>query len=310
MALRKTSKPDDIDPMKVCTLALKQVKCVADYNRIGTANSPETLTSAWSLLTELEQQRITDIVNNNAQPDPQALADELMACGTALELKRIKAEYGDVAVKTAWKLLSAAERERIKQLYSESQPEPQPQSEPTKQPKRALYVISQDMHQSADELEAKLDGIDDQNKQASLINLWLQESAGLQDEMNERVNSYLWVIRKQKQLAEYRAVEGKRLRELAEQSENLAKRLEGQLLNFMDSHNLNKLETKDFKVSPRHASQEPLIVDEDFPLDQVPEEFVVVSRVVNRKLVKEAIKGGQQLPFATLGTKTRYLYIC
>jgi len=309
MASRKSTKPETINPTQVCTLALKQVKCAADYNRIGTANSPETLTSAWSLLAESEQQRITDIINNNIQPNPQALVDELIACESALELKRVKSEYGDL-VKQAWKLLSQPERERIKQLCSESQPEPQPQSEPIKQPKRALYVISQDLHQSTDELEAKLDDIDDPNEQATLINLWLQESAGLQGEMNERVNSYLWVIRQQKQRAEYRAAEGKRLRELAEQSEKLAKRLEGQLLNFMDSHNLSKLETKDFKVSPRHASQEPLLVDEDFPLDQVPDEFVVVSRVVNRKLVKEAIKGGQQLPFATLGTKTRYLYIC
>ncbi len=128
------------------------------------------------------------------------------------------------------------------------------------------------MHQSADELEAKLDATDDPNEQATLIELWLQESTRLRDEMNERVNSYLHVIKRQKALAEYRASKGKRLRKLAEQSENLAKRLEGQLLNFMDSHNLGKLETKDFKVSPRHASQEPVIVNEDFPIEQVPEE--------------------------------------
>lgn len=165
------------------------------------------------------------------------------------------------------------------------------------------------MHQAVDELEAKLDGIDAPDDQAQMIDLWLQESAGLQNEMNERVNAYLWVIRKQKHLAEYRNTEGKRLRELAEQSESLAKRLEKHLLQFMDSHNLGKLETKDFKVSSRHASQEPLIVDEDFPIDQVPEEFVLVSRAVNRKLVKEHIQAGNQLPFASLGIKSRYLYV-
>ena len=96
MASRKSTKPETINPTQVCTLALKQVKCAADYNRIGTANSPETLTSAWSLLAESEQQRITDIINNNIQPDPQALVDELIACESALELKRVKAEYGDL----------------------------------------------------------------------------------------------------------------------------------------------------------------------------------------------------------------------
>jgi len=331
MALRKTSKPETIDAVQVCTLAFKQVKCAADYNRIGTANTPETLTAAWNLLTELEQQRITDIVNNNAQPDPQALADELIACGSALELKRVKSEYGD-AVKEAWKLLPQSERDRIKTLCDNGQrqsteetpqpvieqptsyqveapPQPVEPTQPTQPTKRSLYAISTDLYQAADELEAKLDTTDDPEEQATLIDLWLQASSGVQAEMLERVNAYLWVLRKQKQLAEYRMGEGKRLRELAEQSENLAKRLEEQLLNFMDAHSLGKLETKDFKVSPRHASSEPLVVDEAYPLNQVPEEFVVVSRAVNRKLAKEAIKAGQQLPFATLGTKTRYLYI-
>ena len=91
----KSTNP--IDPVKVCTLALKQVKCASDYNRIGTANTPEILTAAWKLLTESEQQRISDILNNNAKlVDPQALANELIACGSALELKQVKSEYGDL----------------------------------------------------------------------------------------------------------------------------------------------------------------------------------------------------------------------
>lgn len=104
MAPRKAPATNPIDPVKVCILALKQVTCVADYNRIDTANTPETLTAAWNLLAAPEQQHITDIINNNAQPDPQVLADELIACGTALELKHVKSEYGDL-VKQAWKLL-------------------------------------------------------------------------------------------------------------------------------------------------------------------------------------------------------------
>jgi len=132
-----STKPQPIDPAKVCTLALKQVKCVADYNRIGTANTPETLTAAWNLLTESEQQRLTDIINNNAQPDPKTLADELMACGTALELKRLKSEYGDL-VKQAWKLLPQSERDRIKQLCAESQPEPESEPQPKPELKSKL----------------------------------------------------------------------------------------------------------------------------------------------------------------------------
>ncbi len=92
MATRKLSaKPNQIDSTKVCTLALKQVKCAADYHRIGSANSTEILTAAWEQLTTDEQQHIADLINSNVQPAPQSLADELMACGAAIELKRIKA---------------------------------------------------------------------------------------------------------------------------------------------------------------------------------------------------------------------------
>lgn len=309
-----------IDPVMFAAHALKQVKSKSDYCRIVAANKSTDIEAAWASLSPEDQERITNLCNNAPPTELNAIAQEIIACGTFIQLQAVKASHGEDVTRSAWKLISMDERRRLKALcdqgHQQQAMEPQPVTEQPalyqvspQPPKRSLHEISLDMHQSSDDLEAKLDAIDDPDEQAQLIDLWLQQNAGTKDEMLERVNAYIWVIRKQKQMAEYRATEGKRLQKLAEQSENLAKRLEGHLLNFMDAHNLGKLETAHFKVSPRHASTEPLIVDESYPLAQVPDEFIVVSKTINRKLAKEAIKAGQQLPFATLGNKSRYLYI-
>lgn len=139
MARKSLTKADLIDPVQVCKLALKQIKCAADYHRIGNANSPEIVTAAWEQLTTDEQQRITDSINSNAQPAPQTVADELMACGAALQLKRLKTEYGDVAVKAPWKLLPQLKRDRIKAIC-DLEPQPtEPATETTSQPAECPY---------------------------------------------------------------------------------------------------------------------------------------------------------------------------
>jgi hypothetical protein len=129
MPPRKPNQSKPIDPIAVIACALKACKCASDFHRVSSANTKADLEQAWQTLSEAEQQRITDLVNANTPADPKIIADELMACGTALELKRVKTEHGDV-VKAAWKLLSQSERDRIKQLCAESKPEPQSQPEP------------------------------------------------------------------------------------------------------------------------------------------------------------------------------------
>ena len=68
MARKPLAKSTQLDPVKVCTLALKQVKCAADYHKIGSANSIEVVAAAWEQLTQDDQQRIADLVNSNVQP--------------------------------------------------------------------------------------------------------------------------------------------------------------------------------------------------------------------------------------------------
>jgi len=257
---KSTTKPQLIDPVKVCTLALKQVKCAADYNRIGTANSPETLTTAWNLLAESEQQRITDLLNNNAQPDPQTLADELIACESALELKRVKSEYGDL-VKQAWKLLSQPERDRIKalcdtqaqpQLEPETQPAPEPAPEPKPKPKpKTLIELTADLQQ----LDAMLDAIEGDippDLQQAVDELLCQRNA-TQEAMLEKVDNYAALIQSRAYWAATRKAELERLSKLIESDQKAIDFLKGRLKAYLEDTEQKKVRTHRFNIGVRTA---------------------------------------------------------
>lgn len=120
MTTRKTAT---LDPTKICTLALRQVKSASDYHQIGNTNPNEILTAAWNTLSEADQQRITNIINNDVPTNPQLIADELAASGSKIQLEAVKAHYGELLIKQAWRLLSTRERTRIKALCDNGQKE-------------------------------------------------------------------------------------------------------------------------------------------------------------------------------------------
>ncbi len=259
MAPRKTSKPDTIDPVKVCTLALTQVKCVADYNRIGTVNSPETLTSAWSLLTESEQQCITDILNNDAQPKPQDIADELIACDTAIELKRVKSEYGDL-VKAALKLLPQSERDRIKALcdtQAQPQPEsqPKPETAPDLQPtvkKHTLIELTAELSQ----LDHLLDTIDSGNIPVELqtaVDELLAQREQTHEQLLEKIDNYAALIQSRAYWAATRKAELERLSKLIESDQKAIDFLKGRLKAHLEVTEQKKVRTKRFNISVKTA---------------------------------------------------------
>lgn len=110
MAPRKTTK---IDPVAVTAAALRACKCAADYHTVEGATDSDTMNEAWATLNGIDRTRLTEIIKKAVKPKPQDIADELAACGTLIQLQAIKSAYGDLAVKTAWKLLPQQERDRI-----------------------------------------------------------------------------------------------------------------------------------------------------------------------------------------------------
>jgi len=315
MAPRKTSKPDTIDPVKVCTLALKQVKCVADYNRIGTVNSPEILTSAWSLLTESEQQCITDILNNDAQPKPQDIADELIACDTAIELKRVKSEYGDL-VKAAWKLLPQSERDRIKALCdTQAQPQPESQRKPETAPdlqptvkKHTLIELTAELSQ----LDHLLDTIDSGNIPVELqtaVDELLVQREQTHEQLLEKIDNYAALIQSRAYWAATRKAELERLSKLIESDQKAIDFLKGRLKTHLEGSEQRQIRTKRFNIAIcQNGGKAPLRLD-NTPPEQMPERFQRKQIEPDREAIRQALEVGEELSFASFAERDTHLRI-
>lgn len=183
MASRKSSTSTKIDPIAVCAFALRRVNAKSDYLSICTANESSIVEAAWQTLTEPEQHRIHALMDSVPQPDLNAISDEIMACGTLIQLQATKAQYREDTVKAAWKLIPADERRRLKALCTE-QPQreeaPTPVSEipaayqvepqPTKPKTRTLFSISDDL----EKLNELLDECADDTEQQQLLEDWLE----------------------------------------------------------------------------------------------------------------------------------------
>lgn len=81
MAPRK-NQAQKIEPASVITIALKACKSSADYYRIAASNTRTDFETAWARLSPDLQQRITDICKDSPPPDLNAIASEIIACGT------------------------------------------------------------------------------------------------------------------------------------------------------------------------------------------------------------------------------------
>lgn len=299
---RKSTKTS-IDPISLAHAALKNVKTAADYNRISNTTEPQVLTEAWNTLAESEQQRITQIVNTETQPSLQAIALELAACETLIQLQAVKAHYGEALIKSAWKLLLQKERDRLKEICQpQTQAKPAEKPATTQQPKRTLFNISDDL----EKLNELLDEAGDDGEQQELIAQWLEQ---LGEERDRKLDSYAALIAEMQARAEVRKAEAKRMLELAASDENRAKLLKDRLKCFFEKHQLKTLETARYKLSVAKNSTRPLIVNPNIAIAQLPEEYQKVSVELDTVAVREALKQGVSLSFAQLGEPGNHIRI-
>lgn len=311
MAPHTTSKKAvTIDPVKVCVLALKQIKSSGDYHQIGSVNPAEVLATAWGQLTAQEQQKITGIVNTDTPTDAKTIADELMACGTRIELKSVKGHYGELMIKQAWKLLPQDERDHLTSICkNEITEDLQPVTEEPAvykletQPRRSLFNISDDLER----LNDLLDEVGDDSQQQQLINDWL---VTLGDERDQKLDNYSAMIVEMTTRAAARKAEAQRLMELAATDENRAKLLRDRLKCFFQLHDLKTVDTARYRLSlAKNGGKPPLVLDESVPAAKLPEQFQRVSIDSDTTAIREALERGEHLNFAHLGERGTNLKI-
>lgn len=316
MATRKTStKTATIDPVALTTAALKAIKTADDYYRVHNTTESDVFKTAWDSLTNTEQNRIDVLILDN-EVDIHLISNKLSACSSKIQLEAVKAEYGELAVRTAWKLLSQQERDRIKALcnneHQSVEETPQPVTEtptiynvdsPTQHPRRSLFNISEDLER----LNELLDEVGDDTQQQELIQQWFEQ---LGEERDKKLDGYAALITEMTARAAVRKAEGQRLNELAASDESRARLLKDRLKVFFETHNLKTVETSRYKLQiQRNGGKAPLILDESVPANRLPEQFQRVSINPDTVEIREALERGEHLNFAALGERGTSLRI-
>ena len=302
MASRSITQTDLISST---VAALKAVSSAADYHRLGNDTDRAALAAAWELLPLEEQNRITQLVESDSEPQAQAIAAQLIACDSPLGFKQLKSEYGDEAVKSAWQFLSLSERQRIKAICdTKSQSQPlAADPEVRQQPQRTLFDISGDL----EKLNELLDHCSDDTQQQDLINSWLEQ---LGSERDRKLDNYAALMAEMSSRAAARKGEARRLQELAQSDENRVKLLKERLKWFFTTHQLKQLETARYKLSlSNNGGKRPLVLDDSVPVTQLPQQFQRHSIEPDTQAIREALETGHHLPFAQLGERGQSLRI-
>jgi len=320
MTERKPTKTNSIDPVKVCVLALRKIKCAADFHRIGHANSQEVVNAAWSQLTSDEQQQITQLVNANTPADSKTIADELIACGSLLEFKALKSQHGDEAVRQAWqelKLSHPAEINRIKAICENSatylQPTPQPQPEPEPQPtlkKSTLIELTADLQQLNELLETIEDGNIPVDLQTA-VDALLDQREATQEALLKKLDNYAALIQNRAYWAATRKAEAERLAKLALSDMKTVDFLKARLKAHLESTDQKKVRTQRFNIGVRTTGgKQGLRLNLENPKD-LPERFQRVIIEPDNTALREALEASdpEAKEVAYFAERTTYLAI-
>ena len=173
---------------------------------------------------------------------------------------------------------------------------------PTTQQKRTLFSIGDDLER----LNELLDQTDGDTEQLTLINEWFST---LGEERDRKLDNYASLISEMTARAAIRKAEGQRMVELAASDELRAKQLKDRLKVFFEAHELKTINTQRYRLSLCNNSSRPLVIDNDIAPKDLPEQYQKVSVEANNTAIRDALKAGEELPFARLGDAGKHIRI-
>lgn len=95
---------------------LKVIKYCCQYDSLEKSTPKEVLDEAWGRLDVDRQQIIITMIEQNIQPTPKSIAEEILLCESKEELNLLKAEFGAELSQQAWILLSDEQKAQIHQM--------------------------------------------------------------------------------------------------------------------------------------------------------------------------------------------------
>lgn len=164
----------------------------------------------------------------------------------------------------------------------------------------------------ANQIQADIDDalqLEDPDEMQRRLEVIAASELELTDAFAQRANAWVWVIRRLYASAEYFRGQAKYFQKAAQKAENAANSMQSFLLGAMQATGNSKLQTKDFNLSICRASSAPLEIDESYTGD-IPDQYRKVQNLedmIDKVAVKEALRSGKTVPFAKLGTASKYI---
>jgi hypothetical protein len=163
-----------------------------------------------------------------------------------------------------------------------------------------LYQINHDIN----DLENQLEELELNNATPDEHNAFIDKWLCLEGELHSKLDNYGIYIRELEARAEIRKAEAKRLEDRATVDINKAKALKESLLYVFTARDIKKLETKRFSFSrAKNGGKAPLILNEQTPISEIPEEFQTIVIQISKETVRKALESGKDLTFARLGER-------
>jgi len=158
--------------------------------------------------------------------------------------------------------------------------------------KKSLFDIGEDIEL----LEESLSAIEDDSEMQEVVLGFLEDAT---QELSQKVDNYLSLIREKQAIAAARKDEAKRLNALAKSDENLARNLKNTLQYFFESRGISKMETPRYRVSiARNGGKKPIVLNQLIEAKDLPERFQRVEVTPNMDAIREALENGEDLGFA------------
>ena len=148
---------------------------------------------------------------------------------------------------------------------------------------------------------------DEEAEQA--IDEWLAETNA---SLENKVDSYCWLIREFEGRADVREQAAKALKAIAATDGNQAERLKARLKKYLEMCGVLKLETPHFKLNiQNNGGSLPLIVPPAWEAEpaSAPEAFHKVNIELNTTAIREAIRNDEEAHGARLGERGTQLRI-
>jgi hypothetical protein len=166
-----------------------------------------------------------------------------------------------------------------------------------------LRELSEDLVQLGRMLDGSAGQLDAEIRDA------ITEQVGLlEDDLQDKVESIVSLIREKKAMHEIRMAEANRLRDLARIDLNTANRLHDWLHFNLKRIGKEKIETPLCKVAVRaNSGKQPIEIN----VPHLPAEYTIhrSSTVANKEKIREAIEAGTEVPGVTIKNRGTHLSI-